>query len=137
MSKPERPLRYIQIFCIVSTLMIADVTRKIRPQQHCAASSLQWIIVGFVVALVLCSFFLQWFFRYFPSRSFPPWKNSIVLGYWMMGHILRLATAQSVALFAFVLHMLGSSAALVYVLYGSSLLQLLFWRPGVCPAQEN
>jgi len=47
---------------------------------------------------------------------------------------MRLATTASVGLQALVLHLFNGSAILIYLLFASSLLLLLIWRPGTIPS---
>jgi hypothetical protein len=130
-------LRVMQIVFIVSVLLFYYVSGTIHPSAQSMNPSMQWAIVLCAIASALMGFIVQRMFLRTPSQSLPEKQNSALLARWFAGHILRFATAESVALFGVVLHTFGSSSALVNALFMSSLLLLLIWQPGTCPPQNE
>jgi hypothetical protein len=130
-------VRAMQFVFIVSVLMFIYVLHIVHPAPHSVNASLQWSIVFCAVASVLMGFIVQRRMLRAPSQSLPATENSNLLRPWFAGHVLRFATAESVALFGFVLRMMGSSSILVTVLFVSSLLLLLLWQPGDIPTQTE
>jgi F0F1-type ATP synthase membrane subunit c/vacuolar-type H+-ATPase subunit K len=60
-------------------------------------------------------------------------QNESPLNQWFSANIVSLAMLESCALFAVMLHMLGSSVKIVGILFGVSLLAVLAWSPGTPP----
>ncbi|MGP8269695.1 MAG: hypothetical protein ACLQLH_06475 [Terracidiphilus sp.] len=130
-------VRIMQCAMIVSVLMFIYVLHIIHPVPHGVNASLQWSIVCCAIVSALVGFIVQRMMLRAPSQSLPATDNSTLLRPWFAGHVLRFATAESVALFGFVLRMMGSSSILVTVLFVSSLLLLLLWQPGAVPTQTE
>jgi hypothetical protein len=130
-------VRILQCAMIVSILLFIFVLHIVHPVPHSVNASLQWSIVFCAMASALAGFYGQRMFLRVPSQSLPSTQNSTLLNRWFAGHIVRFATAESVALFGFVLRMMGSSSILVTVLFVSSLLLLLLWQPGAVPTQTE
>ena len=126
-------LRIVQISFIMSVGLFYYVGSMIQPAAHAVNSSMQSAIVLCAIASALMGFIVQHIMLRAPSQLPPEKQNSILFNRWFAGHILRFATAESVALFGLVLHMLGSSSTLVNVMFICSLLMLLIWQPGTCP----
>jgi hypothetical protein len=59
------------------------------------------------------------------------------LSQWSSANIVSLAMIESCALFAVVLHTLGSSTKLVGILFGAALLALFVWTPGTPPVSDD
>jgi uncharacterized membrane protein len=130
-------VRILQCAMIVSVLMFIYILHIIHPAPHSVNALLQWSIVFCAIASALMGFIVQRMMLRAPSQSLPATENSTPLRQWFAGHVLRFATAESVALFGVVLRMMGSSSILVTVLFVSSLLLLLLWQPGAVPTQTE
>jgi hypothetical protein len=123
----------MQIAFIVSVLLFLYVLHTLDPATQNVSASIQWVLVFCAIASAEAGFFVQRRFQRPRAPSLPATKNSTPLSRWFSGHVIRFATAESVALYGFVLRMLGSTSILVYLLFGSSLILLLMWRPGAVP----
>ena len=130
-------LRIMQIAMMVSVLLIFFFSRTLQPPAHSVNASMQWSIVLCAIAPALSGFIVQRTMLRAPSQSPPATRNSTLLARWRAGHILRFATAESVALFGLVLHTLGSSSVLVNVLFVSGILLPLLWQPGAVPTEAE
>jgi hypothetical protein len=137
MKKPVFTVRVMQIAFIVSVLMFICVLHVTHPPVQNVDSTFQWIIVFIAISSAIAGFIVQKLMLRPPNPSLPQKPNSTPQARWFTGHVIRFATAESVALFGFVLRSLGSTSVVVTLLFGGSLLLLLFWQPGDCPAQEN
>lgn len=137
MNQVNFVLRIMQAAFVVSVLLFYYVGSMIHPAAQAVNTSMPRAIVLCAIASVLMGFIGQRVFQRTTSQSFPEKQNPSILTRWIAGHILRFATAESVALFGLVLHTLGSSSTLVNVMFISSLLLLLIWQPGICPPQNQ
>jgi hypothetical protein len=130
-------LRIVQVAIIVSVGLFYYVCSMIQPAEQSVNSTMQSAIVLCAIASALMGFIVQRIMLRVPSQPFPEKQNSILFSRWYAGHILRFATAESVALFGVVLHVLGSSSSLVTTMFASSIVLLLIWQPGTCPPQNE
>jgi hypothetical protein len=130
-------LRIMQITFIVSVGLFYYVICTIHPAPQSVNPSMQSAIVLCAITSALMGFIVQRIMLRTPSQSLTEKQNSTLFSRWFAGHILRFATAESVALFGVVLHMLGSSSTLVNVMFICSLLLLLIWQPGTCPPKNE
>jgi len=137
MNPVIRQFRVMQFAYIVSVLFFYYVISMIHPTANAVNSSMQTAIVLCAIASVLMGFIVQRMMQRAPSQSLLEKRNSSLLARWKVGHIIRFATAESVALYGVVLHMLGSSSTLVNVMFICSLLLLLIWQPGTCPPKNE
>jgi hypothetical protein len=64
-------------------------------------------------------------------------SKSTPLQRWMIANICSLICLYSCMLFGFVLYILRARVILVELLFGASLISLLFWRPGTPPNGEK
>jgi hypothetical protein len=126
-------VRVMQCAMIVSVLLFIFVIHIIHPAVHPVDSSVQLAIALCAVTSALLGFYLQAAVRRAPSRMFSNPASATPRGRWFTGHVIRFATAESVALFGFALRMIGSSSILVTLLFGSGLLLLFIWQPGSFP----
>jgi hypothetical protein len=126
-------LRIMQITFIVSVVLFYYVMSMIPPTAHAVNTSMQSAIVLCAIAFVLVGFIGQRVFQRAPSQSLSEKQNPSLLTRWFAGHLMRFATAESVALFGVVLHMLGSSSSLVTTMFASSIVLLMIWQPGTSP----
>jgi hypothetical protein len=132
MNPATLQLRIVQISFIISVGLFYYVLSMIQPAAHAVNSSMQSAIVLCAIVSAYSGFWLQQRFLRIRSQSLPTESKSTPLSRWFAGHILRFATAESVALYGVVLHMFGSSSTLVNVMFICSLLLLLIWQPGTC-----
>ena len=133
MNPAVRVVRTLQIAFIVSVLLFLFVLHTVHPATRNVSTAMQSVLVLCAIASAEMGFFVQRRLLRPRIPSLPVTKNSTPLARWFSGHVLRFATAESVALFGFVLRMVGSTSIVVYLLFGSSLLLLLTWRPGTVP----
>lgn len=56
---------------------------------------------------------------------------------WRMGNVAGLALIESCLLFGFVLHMVGGSNRLAYLLCGGAMISFILWSPGKPPEVIN
>jgi hypothetical protein len=129
-----RIIRIMQLMFIVSVLLFILVLYVARPATQSVDATVQWSIVCCAVASALLGFNLQRMLRRAPSQSLADMQSSTPRSRWFAGHLVRFATAESVALFGFALRWLGSSSNLVTLLFAGSLLLLVVWQPGEVPA---
>jgi hypothetical protein len=137
MQKPVFTVRVMQCAFIVSVLLFIYVLHVSHPPAHNVSATLQWIIVFIAISSAFAGFIVQKRMLRPPNPALPQKPNSTPQARWFSGHIIRFATAESVALFGVELGFMGSTSIVVHLLFGASLLLLLLWQPGECPAQEN
>jgi hypothetical protein len=137
MNPVIRVVRVLQVAIIVSVLLFIFVLHVIHPAPQNVDSFLQLAIVCCAIASALSGFILQRMLLNAPSRPSSTTQNSTPRARWFTGHVIRFATAESVALFGFVLRMMGSTSNLVSVLFAGSLLLLILWQPGGVPAETE
>ena len=130
-------VRTMQCAFIVSVFLFILVLRMIHPAPQPVNASTQWSIVICAITSALMGFVLQRIMLRAPSQSLPAMKNADLRGAWFTGHVVRFATAESVALFGFVLGMMGNTSSVVTALFAISLLLLLLWQPGAVPTQTE
>lgn len=130
-------VRVVQCAMIVSVLMFIYVLKLIHPVPGVVPASFQWSILVCAVASALGGFYMQRRMLRLPGKPRSGAQSSDLRGPWFAGHIIRFATAESVALFGFVLRMMGSTSVLVVILFVSSLFLLLFWQPGAVPTETK
>jgi hypothetical protein len=134
----ERVMRTMKFAFIVSVLLFIFVTTRVPSKAaHRPAQSLELV----VIALALTDLAAGWAGRPILSRltkaNASRNGNTALLNQWVSANVLSFALIESCALFAVVLHFLGSSARLVGILFGCVLLALFTWSPGAPPAIEN
>lgn len=127
-------LRILQLAFVVSVLLFYYVLLVVCPALQSVSAYLQWVIVCCAIASAIAGFIMQRVILNAPDRLNSLGQTSTPRGRWLTGHVLRFATAESVALFGFVLRMMGSYSNVVIALFAGSLLLLLFWQPGQVPA---
>jgi hypothetical protein len=127
-------LRVMQIAFIVSVALFYLVGSTIHPAAQAVSRPVQWAIALCAIGSALMGFLVQKYGFGAQSPSRPAPQGSTARSRWFAGHILRFATAESVALFGLVLRVLGGPSTEVYVLFCAALLLLLIWQPGKIPA---
>jgi hypothetical protein len=130
-------LRVMQLTFILTVALLYFVGSTFHPAAQAASQPVLWAIVLCAFGSVLMGFLGQGSLLRTPSPSQPAPQGSTVRKRWFVGHILRFATAESVALFGFVLRALGGPSTAVYILFGASLLLLLLWQPGKIPTEAE
>jgi hypothetical protein len=133
MNPAIRVVRILQIAVIISVLLFMYVLHTIHPEPQSVNAAFQWSVVCCAVGSALAGFIMQRAILNAPDRPNSLGQTSTPQGRWFTGHIIRFATAESVALFGFVLRMMGSYSNVVTALFAGSLLLLLFWQPGEVP----
>jgi hypothetical protein len=127
-------LRVMQIMFIVSVLLFILFLYVNPPATQSVDVPVQWGIVCCAIASALSGFSVQRMLRRAPSQSLADTHSSTPRSRWFAGHLIRFATAESVALFGFALRMMGDSSNVVIALFACSLLLLAVWQPGEIPA---
>ena len=90
-------LRIIQFAMVASILMFFDVGRTLPVPSQNAAASFQWAIVACAIASALGGFIAQRTVQRASSQTLQSARTSTPLARWQMGHIIRFASAESVA----------------------------------------
>jgi hypothetical protein len=130
---PERRLRAFQIGYLAFTLPVLWLILQRRA--HATAKMALWgecFILFFVIYSVWSGFHLQ---KKIVDRIGKPGYRRSPLKTWQAGHLIRLASAVSVCLWAVVLQLFGGPMWLVYFVFGAGVILLLICRPGVRPVQ--
>jgi hypothetical protein len=129
---PERRLRIYQIaclFCALSALqMIVRLPVRAGTQKSPAGEGL---IVFLAIYSAWSGFYIQKIFKRVGKQG----RRLTPLHAWQWGNITKLASALSVCLWAFVLHLFGGLIWLVYPIFGLGVVLLLIWKPGMSPPQ--
>lgn len=128
-------LRVMQFAFIASVVMFFFVGQTLIPATPSINATFQWVIVFIAIGSASMGFVLQRIFLRAANKHASTAQGASALRVWRAGHILRFATAESVALFGLVLQSVGASANIVYALFGGSALLLLLWQPGAVPAE--
>jgi hypothetical protein len=126
-------VRTMQVVFIVSVLLFYFVLHVVCPAPQSVNAYLQWVIVCCAIASAMAGFIMQRVILNAPDRPNSLGQTSTPKGRWLTGHVIRFATAESVALFGFVLRMMGSYSNVVIALFAGSLLLLVVWQPGEVP----
>jgi hypothetical protein len=137
MNPAIRVVRILQIAIIVSVLLFYYVLHLTHPAPQNVDSTVQLAIVCCAIASAMAGFIMQRAVQNAPNRLNASGQKSTARGRWLSGHVVRFATAESVALFGFVLGMMGSTSNVVIGLFAGSLLLLVFWQPGEVPAENE
>jgi hypothetical protein len=137
MTKAERPLRFLQLACILflvtcTLLVYFGVLRYGEPSPTISLTQ------GGVILLALWSAVsgLTSQRRLLSVRAQGVSTKSTPFTRWRAGHIFRLWSAMAVAVWGLVLNAIHGPLWIVGVLLAVSLTLLLIWRPGVNPAPE-
>lgn len=138
MTAPERTMRIMKYSFIVSCLLFIVVTIEVPSKAvHPPARIIELIIILVALVNLALGFAARPFFGRLAQANAGQPNNAKPLGQWISGNVVSLAMIQSCALFAVVLHILGSPAKLVGVLFGCALLALFVWNPGTPPTEED
>lgn len=137
MVPAERQLRVIQITCVAFTAACIYFTFSILRSAERPFSVLQGVVVLCALWSASSGFMVQRLFNRIGSRKLSPDGRSTPLGRWKVGHLMRLATATSVGLWALLLHIFGSPSWLAGAVYALALVLLLIWSPGTASESVN
>ena len=136
MSPQDRVMRIMKYAFIASVLLFGVVAIKIpskaaHPPQH----MIEVVISVLALSNLVLGLNAQSFFARFVKPN-PATPAGTPLNQWFAAGIFSLALMESCAIFALVLHLLGSSIKLVGILFASAILTLIFWNPGTAPTQD-
>ena|SRR5438128_1660128 len=137
MTKAERPLRFVQLACILFLvfcilLVYFGVLRNGEPSP--AISLTQGVVILLALWSAVSGFTYQR--RLLSGRAQRTSTKSTPFTRWRAGHIFRLWSAMAVALWGLLLNAIHGPLWIVGVLLAVGLILLLIWRPGVSPAPE-
>lgn len=130
-------VRILQCAMIVSVMLFYLVLHLTHPAPQSVNANVQLAIVCCAIASAMGGFIMQRVILNAPARPNASGQNSTARGRWLSGHVIRFATAESVALFGFVLRTMGSYSNVVIALFAGSLLLLILWQPGEVPAENE
>lgn len=137
MNPAIRMVRVMQVTFIVAVLLFYFVLHVVHPMPQSVNANFELIFVCCAIASAILGFVMQRALLNAPNPSGSTAQSSTPRGRWFMGHLIRFATAEAVALFGFALRMMGSSSKLVTLLFAGSLLLLVFWQPGEVPTESE
>jgi hypothetical protein len=138
MTSPQQVMRTMKYAFIVSVLLFIFVTVRIpskaaNPPQH----TVELIVIVLALVNVALGLNGRRFFARLAQANSSRGVTAGPMNQWMSANLFSLAMIESCALFALVLHILGSSTKLVGILFGCSLLGLFVWSPGTPPTPED
>ena len=138
MTAPDRLMRTLKYAIVVSVLLFIYVARIIPskaayPPQH----PVELIVAVFAILNLAVGLNGRLVFGRLAKANAGRSTSTTPLNQWLTANIFSLAMMESCALFALVLHLLGSHTMLVGLLFGCALLALLVWSPGTAPATDN
>jgi hypothetical protein len=123
---------FIVSVLLFGVVMIEIPSKALHPPQH--------LLELIMSALALSNLVLGLNARRLFARLTPANASSSLsatpMARWFSARIFSLAMMESCALFALVLHMLGSSSRLVGILFACALITLFIWTPGASPTSE-
>jgi hypothetical protein len=127
-------LRIVQVGGILMVLGCIWVSRLGHREWQGSLALRHWIVIAAAIWTAISGFRLQ---RRIVNRpAVPPRPSkSTPLTRWRAGHIVRLWTAMSIGLWAFLLSMFAGPPLAVNAFFALALLLLLVWRPGAIPDQ--
>jgi hypothetical protein len=135
--KQARTLRIIQIVFVLYVLFLFRLVHIIpATSRHTSMTPFDWLIVYLALADTACGFIIQKLILRAPANSQTALRSTPIKR-WMLGHIVRMAFAISVALFGVVLHTTGGPDLAVIQLIALGLVLLLIWRPGEIPQEDQ
>lgn len=129
-----RQLRIVQIFCLVLAVSAAWlVAHSEEPKNNAEFGLIQWAIVLAAAYCAVFGFTAQRFFN--KERPLARRGGTSSAPYrWSIGHLMRLATACSVALWGAVTPILKGPSWMAYGFCGFGIILLLVWSPGTAPS---
>jgi hypothetical protein len=130
-------LRFFQFGFIMSVPLYVYVLLFVCPVQQSLNVYIQFAIVCCAITSAIGGFIMQRMIMNTPDRPNALGQMPTPRGRWFSGHLFQLASAEFVALFGFVLRMLGGYSNVVIALFAGSLLLLVFWQPGEVPTENE
>jgi hypothetical protein len=131
-----RQLRAVQIFCLVLALSACWlVAHSGKPKNNAEFGPIQGAIVLAATYGAVSGFTFQRFLNKERPRSRPSGPGSASYR-WSLGHLMRLATACSVALWGAVTPILKGPLWMAYGFCGVGILLVLVWTPGTPPPED-
>ena len=141
MTDQQRVMSTLKYTFLVSFLLFIVVATKIPSKaQHPPQKAIELAIIVLALMNLVLGMNGRRLFARITARNVVTPKGtglSTPTGQWFTANIFRLAMIESCALFALVLHLLGSSTKLVGILFACAILTLIFWSPGSPPAPDN
>ena len=133
-----RQLRAVQIFCLVLALSACWlVARSGKPENKSEFGMIQWVIVLAATYCAVSGFTFQRFLNKERPRSRPSGTGSAPYRRWSIGHLMRLATACSVAMWGAVTPILKGPLWMAYAFCGLGIFLVLVWTPGTPPPNSS
>jgi len=129
-----RQLRIVQIFCLVLAVSACWLAAHTGEPKKAEFGPIQWAIILAATYCAVSGFTSQRFFNKERPRS--RGTGSTPYRRWSLGHLVRLATACSVALWGAVTPILKGPLWLAYTLCGVGIVLLLVWTPGTPPPED-
>jgi hypothetical protein len=137
MTPQERVMRTLKYAFIVSVLLFGVVMIEIPSKAvHPPQQLLELIISALALSNLVLGFNARRFLARFTPANAGSSGSATPMARWFSAGLFSLAMMESCALFALVLHMLGSSSRLVAILFACALVALFIWTPGVSPTSE-
>ena len=131
MNNAERTMRILKIGFIVSVLAFLYIAIRIPSKQiHPPNQTLELVISALALINIGLGFAARPFLMRMAKINNARTGNGSALNQWFTANICSLAMMESCALFALVLHMLGSPTRIVGILFGAALLAMLVWNAG-------
>lgn len=131
-----RHLRMAQSGCVLLALACVWLIRVGHSKNHGAITPIHWFILLAAIYCAVAGFTTQRALAKKPSRPSRPKNGSTPFTRWRAGHLIRLATATSVATWAAVLSVSGGPIWIAYWLAAVGVLLLVIWRPGELPVAD-
>ena len=132
-----RQLRMVQIGCLVlavSALWL--VAHPAEPKNNAEFGPIQWAIALAGIYSAVFGFTSQRFFNKKRPQSRPSGPGSASYR-WSIGHLMRLATACTVAIWGAVTAMFKGPLWMAYGFCGLGILLVLVWTPGTPPPDRS
>jgi hypothetical protein len=136
MLTTERHLRAVQMFCILTVLTCVRVATKVSFTST-DMTAFQWAVIALGLWAIPSGFSLQRQIVGHPGKSRRRSTRSTPLSRWRAGNLVRLASANSVALWGLVLRETGGPASIAYTMFAIGGLLLLIWKPSTSPQHPS
>jgi hypothetical protein len=132
-----RQLRIVQIICLVLAVSACWLTAHSgRTKNNGEFGPIQWVIVLAAAYCAVSGFTFQRFLNKERPQSGPGGTGSAPYRRWGIGHLIRLASACSVAMWGAVTPILKGPLWMAYGLCGLGMLLVLLWTPGTPPPED-
>lgn len=135
---PERVMRVMKYAFLVSVVLFIFVTAWVPSKAaHPPAQIVELVVAVVAVTNIGLGFGARPFLARMAKANQERAGTASPLNQWFSANIVSLAMIESCGLFAFVLHLLGSSTRVAGLLFGCALLALLVWTPGKPPTAQD